>query len=138
MDIDHDGRRATGDRSNCGQNRYTPYTKNSCDVLVSFADIGYLSDPHKSCSQIGYVFTMGNLAISWMFTKQTLVATFSNHAKLIALHEVIRGTSGLRSTTKEPTRIYEDNAACIKLMKQGFIKGDNTKYISPKYFYNQQ
>ena len=64
-----------------------------------------------------------------MFTKQTLVATFSNHAKIIALHEVIRGTSGLRSTTKEPTCIYEDNAACIKLRNE---------YISPKYFYNQQ
>ena len=24
------------------------------------------------------------------------------------------------------------------MMKQGFIKGDNTKHISPKYFYNQQ
>ena len=23
-------------------------------------------------------------------------------------------------------------------MKQGFIKGDNTKHIAPKYFYNQQ
>ena len=86
-----------------------------------------------------------------MFTKQTLVATSSNHAEIIALHEVVRecvwlrsiithiqGTSGLRSTTKESTCIYEDNVACIKLMKQGFIKCDNTKHISPKYFYNQQ
>ena len=24
------------------------------------------------------------------------------------------------------------------MMKQGFIKGDNTKHISPKFFYNQQ
>ncbi|KAK9930897.1 hypothetical protein M0R45_018201 [Rubus argutus] len=44
----------------------------------------------------------------------------------------------LRSTTDEPTSIYEDNAACIEQMKQGFIKGDNTKHIAPKYFYNQQ
>ena len=38
----------------------------------------------------------------------------------------------------EPTCIYEDNAACIEQMKLGFIKGDNTKHISPKFFYNQQ
>ena len=44
----------------------------------------------------------------------------------------------MRSTTKKPTCIYEDNAACIEQMKQCFIKGDNTKHISPKYFYNQQ
>ena len=41
-------------------------------------------------------------------------------------------------TTDEPTCIYEDTADCIEPMKQGFIKGDNTKHISPKYFYNQQ
>ena len=44
----------------------------------------------------------------------------------------------MRSTTEEPTYIYEDNATCIEMMKQGFIKGDNTKHISPKFFYNQQ
>ena len=51
---------------------------NSFDVLVSFADIGYLSDPQNGCYQMGYVFTMGNMAISWMSTKQMLVATSSN------------------------------------------------------------
>ena len=71
--------------------------------------------------------------------------------EIIALHEVvreciwlrsvirhIRGTCGLKSTTDEPTCIYEDNAACLEQMKLGFIKGDNTKHISPKFFYNQQ
>ena len=67
----------------------TPYTENPCDVLVGFADAGYLSDPHNGCSQIGYVFTMGNTAISWRSTKQTLVATSSNHAEIIVLHEIV-------------------------------------------------
>ncbi|KAK9912312.1 hypothetical protein M0R45_036180 [Rubus argutus] len=129
----------------------TPYSQNPSDVLVGFADAGYLSDPHKGRSQSGYVFTMGNTAISWRSTKQTLVATSSNHAEIIALHEAvceciwlrsiighIRSTCGLRSTTDEPTSIYEDNAACFEQMKQGFIKDDNTKHIAPKYFYNQQ
>jgi ribonuclease HI len=118
---------------------------------MGFADAGYLSDPHKGRSQTGYVFTMGSTAISWRSTKQTLVATSSNHAEIIALHEAvreciwlrsinrhIRGTCGLKFTTNEPTCIYEDNAACIEQMKLGFIKGDNTKHISPKFFYNQQ
>ena len=121
------------------------------DVLVGFADAGYLSDPHKGRSQTGYVFTMGNTAISWRSTKQTLVATSSNHAEIIALHEAvkesiwlrsvithIRESSGLESTTMGPTCIYEDNAACIEQMKLGYIKGDNTKHIAPKFFYNQQ
>ena len=136
----------------------TPEEKNSSsypeipnDVLMGFADAGYLSDPHKGRSQSGYVFMIGNTTISWRSTKQTLVATSSNHAEIIALHEAvreciwlrsvithIRGASGLDSTTEEPTCIYEDNAACIEQMKQGYIKGDNTKHISPKFFYNQQ
>ncbi|PRQ55303.1 putative RNA-directed DNA polymerase [Rosa chinensis] len=133
--------------------RHSPISlhQNDNDVLMGFADAGYLSDPHKGRSQTGYVFTMGSTAISWRSTKQTLVATSSNHAEIIALHEAVRecvwlrsvirhiqGSCGLKSTTNEPTCIYEDNAACIEQMKLGFIKGDNTKHISPKFFYNQQ
>lgn len=119
--------------------------------LVGYADAGYLSDPHKARSQSGYVFTIGNTAISWRSTKQTLVATSSNHAEIIALHEAVReciwlraiikrvqNTCGLYSTIDDPTIIYEDNAACIEQMKTGFIKGDNTKHIAPKFFFNQQ
>ena len=67
----------------------TPYAENPCDVLAGFADTGYLSDPYKGCYQIGYVFTMGNTVISWKSTKQTLVASSSNHAEIIVLHEVV-------------------------------------------------
>ena len=79
------------------------------------------------------------------------MATSSNHSEIIALYEVvreciwlraiithIRGTSGLSSTTEEPTCIYEDNAACIEQIKLEYIKGDNAKHILPKFFYNQQ
>ncbi|KAJ9561780.1 hypothetical protein OSB04_006940 [Centaurea solstitialis] len=121
----------------------TPYNETPNNILVGFADVGYLSDLHKCRSQIGYVFTIGNTAISWKSTKQTLVATSSNHSEIICiwLRSVIthiRGASGLSSTTHNPTCIYEDNAACIEQMKVGYIKGDNTKHISPKFFYNQQ
>ena len=39
------------------------YSKES--TRKGYADSGYLYDPHKACSQIGYVFTCGNTAISW-------------------------------------------------------------------------
>ena len=39
-------------------------------------------------------------------------------------------------TTFRPTYSYEDNTACIKQMKFRYVKGDNTKHISPKFFYN--
>ncbi|KAL6575140.1 hypothetical protein OROMI_012425 [Orobanche minor] len=136
---------------NANASKLTPYAENPNNTLVGFAAAGYLSDPHKGYFQTGYVFTIGNTAISWQSTKNTLVATFSNHTEIIALHESvreciwlrsvidhIRGTCGLESTTATPSCIFEDNVACIEQMKLGFTKGDNTKHIAPKFFYNQQ
>ena len=40
------------------------------------------------------------------------------------------------SFSKEvPKTLYKDNAACIVQLKNGYIKGDRTKYISPKFFF---
>ncbi|KAL5542384.1 hypothetical protein UlMin_010094 [Ulmus minor] len=63
------------------------YPNESKKGLIGYADAGHLSDPHKARSQTGYVFTCGGTAISWRSQKQTLVATSSNHAEVIALHE---------------------------------------------------
>ncbi|CAA7020058.1 unnamed protein product [Microthlaspi erraticum] len=70
------------------------YSRNPEVGLVGFADAGYLSDPHKARSQTGYVFTYGGTAISWRSQKQTLVATSSNYAEIIALHEACRSVYG--------------------------------------------
>ena len=36
------------------------------------------------------------------------------------------------------TPIFEDNAACIAQVRGGYIKGDRTKHISPKFFYTHE
>ncbi|XP_018467475.1 uncharacterized protein LOC108839150 [Raphanus sativus] len=79
--------------------------------------------------------------------KQSLAVTSSNHAEIIAIHEASREVVWLRSMTNHirvdsglsegqdaPTIIYEDNAACISQLKYGYIKGDRTKHILPKFF----
>ena len=73
------------------------YSKGSKSPLIGFADAGYLSDPHKVRSQSGYLFTCGDTAISWRSRKQTIVATSSNHAEILALHEASRECVWLRS-----------------------------------------
>lgn len=91
-----------------------------------YADVGYLSDPHKARSQTSYLFTYGGTAISWRSMKQTLAATSSNHAEIIAIHEASRECVWLRSMTQHiqemcgfsmekdiPTTLYENNVACI-------------------------
>ncbi|GER50694.1 lysine--tRNA ligase [Striga asiatica] len=45
----------------------------------------------------------------------------------------IQQASGL-SNNKDPTVIFEDNAACVAQTKEGYIKSDRTKHIPPKFF----
>ena len=116
--------------------------------LNSYADAGYMSDPHNARSQTGYLFTCGDTAISWRSTKQSITATSSNHAEILAIHEAsrecfwlrsvihhIRGSCGLSFSKEVPTTLYEDNVACIVQLKNRYIKGDRTKHISPKFFF---
>lgn len=113
-----------------------------------FADAGYQSDPHSAKSQTGYVFTYGGTAISWRSVKQTISATSSNHSEILAIHEAsrecvwlrlmthhIRTACGITDGKDEPTVLYEDNAACIAQLKDGYIKGDKTKHVLPKFFF---
>ena len=103
------------------------YSKESTTSgLVGYSDAGYRYDPHKARSQTGYLFCYNGTAISWRSTKQSLVATSSNHSEIIALYEAGRECVWLRSiithihnsccltlVTNYPTIIYEDNAACV-------------------------
>jgi hypothetical protein len=123
------------------------YQKNQERTMVGYCDAGYLSDPHNARSQTGFVFLHGGTAFSWKSTKQTLVATSTNHSEIIALYEAsrecvwlrrmmnfVQGSSGIGSL-ESPTIIYEDNAACIVQMQTGYIKSNITKHIAPKLFY---
>ena len=77
-----------------------------------------------------------------------LVATFTNHSKIIALYEASKECVWLRSIishiknscqmtpiNNSLTVIYEDNAICIAQVRGGYIKTDETKHLSPKFFY---
>ena len=127
------------------------YSNKSKEKLLGYADVGYLSDPHKARSQTGYVFNYNGTAISWRSVKQTMVATSSNHSEILAIHETsreciwlrsmihhIQESCGLSSVKDKPTILFEDNAACIAQIKGGYIKRDRTKHISPKFFYTHE
>jgi hypothetical protein len=97
-----------------------------------------------------FVFPHGGTAISWKPSKQTLVATSTNHSEIIALFEASRECVWLRrminhieqscgiDSSESPTIIYEDNAACIAQMQTGYIKSNITKHMAPKLFYPHQ
>jgi hypothetical protein len=123
------------------------YSRSQDPTLIGYTDAVYLSDPHNARSQTGFVFLQGGTAISWKSSKQTLVATSTNHSKIIALYEASKDCTWLRrminhitlscgiGSINSPTIIYEDNVACVVQMETGYIKSNITKHIAPKLFY---
>ena len=103
------------------------YSRGSKQEITGYADVGYLSDPHKGRSQTGYVFTCGGAAIYWRSQKQTLIATSSNHAEVIALHEASRECVWLKSVTQHIQKtcglpVNSDQQYCLKTMLRASLK----------------
>ena len=103
--------------------------------LVRYIDAEYKSDPYKARSQTGYVFCYNGTAISWCSTKQTLVATSTNHSEIISLYEAgkecvwlryvishIQSICQMTPVNSSPTIIYENNAVCVVQVRRGYIK----------------
>jgi hypothetical protein len=139
-----------------GVKRVMQYLKGTIDVglwfgkdkptsVVGFVDAGYKSDRSSGKSQGEFVFTMCGAAISWKSKKQSVVATSTAHAELIALYEgcreavnlyrvssFIEVTSGIRKSVDKIV-VHEDNEACISQVKSGFVRTDAMKHVDPKY-----
>jgi hypothetical protein len=121
------------------------YRRGEHSNLKGFVDAGYKSDPNTGRSQAGYVFTMGEAAISWRSKKNTVVATSTAHAEIIALYEGTRQAYALKAMMDfvgtatnlyqgtPPMVIHEDNEACIAQVQKGYSRTDATKHIDPKY-----
>jgi len=65
--------------------------------------------------------------------------TSSNHVEILAIHEdsreCVQEDFGMYAGKKTPTIMYDDNAACIAQLKDGYIKGNRTKHILPKFIF---
>jgi hypothetical protein len=104
------------------------YKKKQDLSFIGYTDVGYLSDPHNARCQTCFVFLHGETAISCKSSKQTLIATSTNHSKIIALYEDTPECACLHTVInniklscgieliRSPTIIYEDNTACVAQM----------------------
>ena len=88
--------------------------------MFGYTYVSYLLDPHKAQTQTRYVLTYGGTIISWRSVKQ------------------IMETCRLPFIKGNATKLYGDNVVCIAQIKGGFIKGDITKYIFPKFFHTHK
>ena len=91
------------------------YSRESKQQLLGYADAEYLSDPYKE------ILTIHEASRECVWLRSMI--------------QHIQETCRLPSINGNATVLHEDNVACIAQITWGYIKGDITKHISPKFFY---
>lgn len=99
------------------------FKKSDTTKIVGYADSGFETNETIGKSQTGYIFLKNGSPILWKSVKQTVTATSTNHAELLAFHEAAREAVSLKTMEKtlddqcklnigrKPTVIYEDNSS---------------------------
>ena len=109
--------------------------------LTGYSDTDFANNELDCRSLTGYVFKIGNAAVTWNTRKQPMVVLLTMEAKYMAVatvtHEAIwlqQLVSELGIDTVGPTPIHIDNRAVIKLMKNSKFH-TCTKHINSKHHY---
>jgi hypothetical protein len=102
------------------------------------SDLGGDMDGRKSTS--GYVFTLGNTAISWMSRLQKCVAISTTEAEYIAISEATKEMVWLKNFLKEIGKeqdksvLFSDSQSALCLAKNPVFHS-RTKHIELRYHY---
>ena len=117
------------------------YKKGNSDNCLGFSDADWGGDLDDWKSTSGYVFQIGETAISWRSKKQTCMALSTAEAEYVALSSTAQESLWLQQLladlTKEPTKsmvIYEDNQSAIIMAKDPQFHG-RSKHIDIKYHF---
>jgi len=108
-------------------------------ALTGYVDADFAGDLDKRRSLTGYVFILGDCAISWKSTLQATVALSSTEAEYMQLQRLLRRLFGSRrllvmSSFEGPIMVFCDNQSMIHLTK-GRMYHENTKHIDILYHF---
>ncbi|XP_048622879.1 uncharacterized protein LOC125591972 [Brassica napus] len=81
---------------------------------------------HETDDRSYIIQPLGNIGHTRSQSRCVWLQSMTNH---------IRVDCGMTGGADAPTVMYEENAACIDQLKDGYIKGDRTKHILPKFFF---
>ena len=95
------------------------------DKMAAMVDADYASCPTTRRSTSGWLVFLAGAPIAWGSKKQSITATSSAEAEYVALATCAKDVMALRHLISQlpvpkingPTIIYEDNSACIKMVK---------------------
>jgi hypothetical protein len=109
-------------------------------ALTGYVDADFAGDLDKRRSLTGYVFTLGDCAISWKSTLQATVALSSTEAEYMAITEAIKEAIWLKAFVGEmssfegPITVFCDNQSAIHLTKDRMYH-EKTKHIDIRYHF---
>ena len=101
---------------------YGIYYSRYPSVLEGYSDASWITNKDNHTSTIGWVFTLGGGAISWVSKKQTCITDSTMAAKFIALASASKEANQLRNLLHEipmwpkpisPISIHCDSAATL-------------------------
>ena len=117
------------------------YVRGQASDSLGFSDAGWAGDRTDRRSTSGYVFQIGEAAISWRSKQQSYVALCTAEAEYIALasasQEAIwlqRLLNDMHCEKNNPMVIKEDNQSAISITKNPQFHG-HAKHIDIKYHY---
>ena len=109
--------------------------------LTSYSDADFVNNELDCRSLTGYIFKIGNVAITWNIRKQSMVALLTMEAKYMTVTAVTckaiwlqQLISELGIDTVSPIPIHIDNKAAIKLTKDSKFH-IHAKHINIKHNY---
>ena len=133
------------------------YLQGTKDYMLTFRRsdqlevIGYSDSDFAGCvdsrkSTFGYLFLLGEGAISWKSAKQSVIASSTMEAEFVACYEATIHALWLRNfisglgvvdTITKPLKIYCDNSAAVFFSKNDkYSRG--AKHMQLKYFVKEE
>jgi len=109
--------------------------------IIGYSDSDFAGCHDRKCSTSGYIYMLAGGAISWKFTKQTLVASSTMVAKFIACFEASNHEIWLRKFVtslrvvdgiERPLKTYCDNNSTV-LYSNNNMSATKSKFIDIKF-----
>ena len=109
--------------------------------LVGYSDADFAADVDTRKSVSGYVFLLGNGAVSWSSRKQSMVVLSSTESEYVSLCSACREAvwlgrvvSELSGSSDKSVTIYEDNKSAMCIASNN-ITSSRSKHIDIKLHY---
>ena len=108
--------------------------------LVGYVDASHAADPKTRRSITGFVVCLAGAAVAFKTKLQSIIATSSTEAELVAAVHCAKTVRYLRSVLTDlgyapsgPTILYEDNEAVLNIINKE-IPSERTRHVDIQYF----